>query len=64
MNARLARLWRRFRTEAVEAWTDTNQASALLKERQQTWRTTATLRWVNTGTGPRLVGSVLPSSHL
>jgi hypothetical protein len=63
MNARLARLWRRFRKEAVEAWTDTNQASALLKERQQTWRTTATLRWVNTGTGPRLVGSVLPTSR-
>jgi hypothetical protein len=63
MNARLTRLWRRFTTEAAEAWADTNRASALLAEHQQAWRTTATLRWINTGTGPRLVGSVLPTPH-
>jgi hypothetical protein len=63
MAHRLERFWRRLRAEAVEAWTDTNRANALLAERRQTWRSSATMRWVNTAHGPRLVGAVLPTSR-
>jgi hypothetical protein len=60
MDGRLKRFWRRFRSEVAEAWADSNRASALLQERRQVWRTRAPLRWANSGTGPRLIGSVLP----
>ena len=60
MDGRLERFWRRVRSAAAEAWTDTNHASALLQERRQVGRSTAQLRWVNTGSGPRLIGSVIP----
>ncbi len=63
MDGRLARFWRRVRSEATEAWTDSNRASALLQERRQVWRTSAQLRWVNTSTGPRLIGSVIPPTR-
>jgi hypothetical protein len=63
MNGRFQRLLRRVGHEVVEAWQDSNRASALMRERQQFWRTAAPLHWIDTANGPRLVGSRLPRSN-